>query len=315
MTRNQLQYLVITTVMAWTVTLAGATARAQCPLPDGLDAIPGSCCVPSTPTLPTFPAFSHTAMNICWQMCNVDATGSCIADWTAPVPASTASIPPLCTVFVSKLKLQDTAGNLKWKSNMRMWYYTYVGPAAGFVPSTALPIEGGSYIDEVVRHMDLPVPGSAQVCYNEEPVGQGDIIPQVQLCVCGNGPFQYAYAKLRLIGDCGTMVDSIVQFPKGLVSKSIGLWTDPTTYPGRESIRWLFGGYNYDNCVGIGGGDVFYGATSFGGFSPFELSASGPGAPLPSTFIDQGNSLKYPANTPLYNVEFVSDEIMSINLP
>lgn len=390
------------------------SAAAQCITPDNLDC--GPCWTPAQAVLPQFPAITQDSLNICWQDCT-PTTSPIVAKWGRPRPASTATIPPLCSVFIARLDVNDAAGTALWTGPMRMWYsrtwfesdggvqryqvwrflvngdlrallaagtpcpiptcaaafggrvhyrgyvdyavdcatgvfsmawaldhgcdrlhhapgypragvfharrsYTMVGPLAGFVATTALPIEAGPITDEAFRPLDLSVlPASGNVCINEERVTQGFINPLQQLCYCAGaagGAPQFAQSDIGAQGACGTSLStSPAAFPSGFISKAIGMWTLPGIYPGPEILRINVGGYNYqDPCRPRASQEFFYGVTTFRGFNPSRINCGGGiGAPLPFTFVDQGNSLRFPGFAPLQNTAYVSDIILNFNLP
>ena len=140
--------------------------------------------------------------------------------------------------------------------------------------------------------------------------------PVQQICVCkpSSASLQYSYSNLSLGGICGTALSSTLQFPKGFISKGIGSWTNPSAYPFVEDLRWNMGGYRYVDCAGVVRGEVFYGATTMGGNQAFEITFAGVGAPLPPTFVDQGNSLTTNLITTM-NGQYVTDHILNVNLP
>jgi len=195
--------------------------------------------------------------------------------------------------------------------------YTFVGPSAGFVPNPSLPVEAGPILAEDVRVIDLPIPAPLiGQCYFEEPLLGGTITPQTQICLCkpSSSIFQYSVASLALGGACGTVVNNGGQFPKRFVSKAIGSWTNPLVFPGTEDLRWNMGGYVYTDCRPLTRNDACYGVTTMGGWPALAIDFNGLGAPLPPTFIDQGNSLAMSLNTTM-NVPYFSDHILNLNLP
>ncbi len=197
--------------------------------------------------------------------------------------------------------------------------YTFVGPAAGFAPAAVLPIEGtpGSPLEDV-RRLNLPPAGAAgpTTCDYEEAI-QYTLSPLQQLCLCGTSPTpQYSIASLLLLGVCGTSISTPGgPFLPGFISMGIGSWTDPTKYPGLESLRWNAGGYDYfDPCTGVTRREVFFGVTTLRGYPAIQLLCPGPAAALPPTFIDQSNSLTTTGAT-IMNVPYVSDHILNLNHP
>jgi hypothetical protein len=195
--------------------------------------------------------------------------------------------------------------------------YTFVGPAGGFAISPILPIESGGTSLEAVRRIRLPgaAPGPV-VCEFEEQIDAG-LDPLQELCLCGfpTAPMQYAISDLGLASSCGTSIFTPGgPFLPGFTSMGIGSWTDLTTYPGVEQLRWSTGGYDYfDPCVGLTRQEVFFGVTTIGGWFASQITSFGVGLPLPPTFVDQANSLRGGATT--MNVPYVSDHIINLNFP
>ncbi len=195
--------------------------------------------------------------------------------------------------------------------------YTFVGPAAGFVPGPVQPIEAtaGSALEDV-RRLNLPPVGAAgpTTCEYEERI-TFSLNPFQQLCLCGQSMIpQYSIASLSLNGVCGTSVFTPgVPFLPGYISMGIGMWTLAGAYPGVERLRWNTGGYDYiDPCADVGDHEVFFGVTTIGGYPATQLLSSGPGGLLPLCFIDQANSLRVDGTT-VMNVPFISDHILNLN--
>ncbi|MSR62945.1 MAG: hypothetical protein EXS08_10925 [Planctomycetes bacterium] len=196
--------------------------------------------------------------------------------------------------------------------------YTFVGPGAGFVPGPIQPAEGtpGSPF-EAMRRRNLPPLGAVgpATCEFEERLNF-NLLPIQQLCMCGvaAAPPQFQIANLTIFGACGSLVTTPgAPFLPGFVSMGLGSWTIPGIFPGVEVLRWNTGGYDYtDACTAAPRREVFFGATTIGGYPAFQLLAGGPGAPLPLTFIDQGNSLRVGFGTTM-NVPYVSDHILNLN--
>jgi hypothetical protein len=103
------------TALLSTLALA-ATSIAQCPLPDHLDG--GPCCSPAQITLPTFPAFKQSSLDICWKDCDVDNIAGGRVRWGKPQAGGTSP----CGPMVSKVRMFDAAGSLTWRGKMRMQY-------------------------------------------------------------------------------------------------------------------------------------------------------------------------------------------------
>jgi hypothetical protein len=195
--------------------------------------------------------------------------------------------------------------------------YTFVGPAAGFVPGPIQPTEGtpGSPF-EALRRRNLPPVAVPETCEFEERLSFS-LMPQQQLCLCGlvAAPLQYMIANLMITGVCGTSVTTPGgPFLPGFVSMGIGAWTLGGIYPGMENLRWNAGGYDYlDPCPPALRREVFFGVTTIGGYPARQLLAGGPAGPLPLTFIDQSNSLTPPGGGTVMNVPYVSDHILNLN--
>jgi hypothetical protein len=88
--------------------------------------------------------------------------------------------------------------------------YTFVGPAAGFVPGPVQPLEGGATAFEDVRRLIYPMPGTTGpiMCDFEERI-QHSLMPQQQFCSCatgGNPAPQWLLGNLFIGGSCGTTV-------------------------------------------------------------------------------------------------------------
>jgi len=197
--------------------------------------------------------------------------------------------------------------------------YTFVGPAAGFVPGPIQPLEGtpGSPF-EAMRRRNFPLPGTTGpvTCDYEERL-QFNLLPMQQFCLCGPvaAPPQWLLGNLNIFGACGSnVVTPGVPYLPGFLSMGIGTWTIPGIYPGVEALRWNAGGYDYiDACSTFVRREVFFGVTTIGGFPAMQLLSSGIGAPLPPTFIDQSNSLLPTSGATVMNVPYLSDHFLNLN--
>jgi hypothetical protein len=194
--------------------------------------------------------------------------------------------------------------------------YTWVGPAAGFAVGALQPIEAGGGTFEAVRRIGR-LPGSTiDVCEYEERIQSG-LSPQQQLCLCGvpGAPPQHEIATLDIAGVCGTSVTTPGgPFLPGYISKGIGMWTVPGTFPGLEVLKWTCGNYDYlDPCIGVVRNEVFFGvATHRGWIAEQLLSTPVGGLPLPFIFVDQGNSLQGNLGTTM-NRPYRSNHILNLN--
>lgn len=194
--------------------------------------------------------------------------------------------------------------------------YTLVGPSASFAIGSPQPVEVGGSSFEAVRRVGSP---GALVCEYEEPI-QFTLSPQQQLCVCGTPTAspRWVVSDLNLAGACGTNINTPGgPFLPGFLSMEIGMWTDPTTYPGLEMLRYNAGGYDYiDPCLGVVRQEVFYGVTTNRGFPARQILNSGVGLALPLIFIDQANSVTSVAGATgtTMNVPFRSEHVLNLNL-
>ncbi len=194
--------------------------------------------------------------------------------------------------------------------------YTFVGPAAGFVPGALQPTEAGGAPATASRRLNLPIPGTVlTTCAYEEPVNH-NLSALAQLCLCGlpTGPQQWFLGDLVVGGTCGTfMTTPGGPFLPSFLSMGIGRWTNPAAYPGIERLRWNAGNYDDpDPCIGITFNRVYFGVSTFGGYPAFDILASGLTPPLAPTFIDQCSSIGTGATT-LMNVPYLSDHILNLN--
>ena len=202
--------------------------------------------------------------------------------------------------------------------------YSFVGPAAGFVPGPVQPFEGipgfpvASASEALRRRNLMAVPAT---CSYEENVNV-QLFAQQQFCQCGlPGTQQFLLARLNVFGSCGPSGATVTGGPflPGYLSMGIGSWTIPGVFPGVEALRWNAGGYDYFD-AGCGGlpfrQEVFFGVTTINGYPATQLLSGGPAGPLSLTFIDQSNSLLPPAGAggTTMNIPYVSDHILNLNL-
>lgn len=194
--------------------------------------------------------------------------------------------------------------------------YSFVGPAAGFVPSPNEPSEGGGAFESVRRVELFP---ADTFCNFEEPA-QAGLSPFNQVCLCGpvGSSLQWTMGDLSIGGACGTFVNTPGgPFLPAYLSMSLGSWTDPTVFPGVETLRYTASGLDYfDPCTGVVKQEVFYGVTTMRGWDAFGVVSSGVRGPLPPTFVDQANALRRSDLTTTWmNVLYVSDHIITLNFP
>lgn len=194
--------------------------------------------------------------------------------------------------------------------------FSFVGPAAGFVPGPLQPTEGtlASSYDSVRQRIKTTAAPTTVVCTFEEPVIH-TLTPQQQLCVCGApGSNQFLIGDLNVQGACGTAIRNPPVGPllPGYVSMGIGSWTNANLYPGVQALRWSIGGYDVVDCTGVTVHQVYHGVTTIGGYQAFELVGGNPGNPLPPLFLDQASSQR-PNGTPTMNTPYTSYHLMTLN--
>jgi hypothetical protein len=91
---------------------------AQCAPSDGLDG--GPCCAPAPLQVPR-PKFQQQALGICWQNCNVSATATYVADWTALQPGfGPGSVAP-CGWFTTNVELKSGT-IVRWRGKLNATY-------------------------------------------------------------------------------------------------------------------------------------------------------------------------------------------------
>jgi len=194
--------------------------------------------------------------------------------------------------------------------------YTFVGPAAGFVPGPIQPTEGTPFspFESVRGRVPTPAPVTLVCTFEEQAVHS--IFPQNQLCFCGApGSNQFLVADVRIQTACGGTIANPLVGPllPGYVSMGIGAWTNPSVYPGVQELRWNVAGYDYfDACTGTNQHEVFFGVTTIGGYPATQLVGGVPTGPLPPIFIDQANSVR-PNGTTTMNQPFNSRHILNLN--
>lgn len=189
--------------------------------------------------------------------------------------------------------------------------YTFVGPAAGFVPGAGATLEAGGAAVESLRKWDATVLPAR--CGAEEPLLTASIGANAMVCLCGSGPSNWFEGTLFAAGAWGTVVSP---FPGSDPFRSfpVGQWTNPNVFPGVEELRWNSNEAQFVECTGVGRQEYYFGVTTAGGWQAYSFNASTPPAPLPQTFVDQSNSVVLPANTATRNRPYRSDHLLNLNL-
>lgn len=189
--------------------------------------------------------------------------------------------------------------------------YTFVGPAAGFVAGATGQVEAGTMAAESIRAWDATVLPAR--CHIEEPLVQASITASQMLCLCGTGPANWFEGQLVAFGGFGGMV---VPFPNSDPFRSfpIGMWTNPSVFPGVEELRWNCNEALYVDCQLPTRQDYYFGVTTNGGFQAYSMPTSTPSVPLGQMFIDQANSAVLPGTATTRNRPYRSDRILNLNL-
>lgn len=193
--------------------------------------------------------------------------------------------------------------------------FTFVGPRAGFVPGPIQPTEGTpGATSESMRRLDT---WSDPLSWEFEEQLTFALQPAQQACLSGTAsdPLQYLIGDLTIESDCfNSVFESGNPLLPGFVSMGIGSWTLAGAYPGVESLRWNVSNNDRTNVscpifLPTFFPEVYFGVTTVGGYPATQLTAGGPGAALPLTFIDQSNAY------PMMNVpyDYVSDHFLSLN--
>lgn len=186
--------------------------------------------------------------------------------------------------------------------------YTFVGPGPSFVATPLVPAEGGGGIGSV-RRVDQ-IPGTfGLTCFSRERIDHF-LQPEDEFCLCQQGTPQWQFSNVQASGGCGSTALTGSTVLPGFISMGIGGWTDPTTYPGNELLRWNAAGYQYfDACENAQRDEVFFGVTTIEGFPAFDVNTF---TPLPATFVDQGNAQRN--GSPVLNVPWrFSSHIINLN--
>jgi hypothetical protein len=193
--------------------------------------------------------------------------------------------------------------------------YAIVGPdtaAQPFIPANA-PHPAGSMSAEAVR--TIVSPAGLPACIAEERVAQSSLSLPITGCSC---PLDLSIPSLSLspwsgIGSCPvpSLWAAFNFWPTlpwyDLVSTSLGTWSDPDSYPGREHVWANEGLFGYiDGCyTGADVHDTFfevmYGATTAGGLQIV------PGINFWSSdiLIDMGSNYSTPSNAMPIPLPFV----------
>lgn len=188
--------------------------------------------------------------------------------------------------------------------------FSIVGPAAGFVVSASNPvISNGPVVQGALRQNNWAAP---TICTFEEPVTGGNLVPFSDVCFCNTAAAgQYNMGSLFASGACGSQV---APSPLGnLNQKRLGGWTNPSVFPGVETLLFDFGWADYaDGCIGTLSSEWFEGVETIGGFPAVEFT----GLPLGRQFEDLMSCNAAPsAPVPLIGAPHFVNYILNLNLP
>ncbi len=201
--------------------------------------------------------------------------------------------------------------------------YTWVGPAAGFVCDTTVPTATGNLSCDAFRTFDFSMPLS-QICQFEQPLLGGGIQNTNEYCPClAAGATQYKAQQFDAGTICQSTANTTTVGPwEGLTGKSIGFWTDPAVYPGRETLHIERGHTSYtDNCtpVGLMSRPYFIGVQTQGGFTTAKITGVAGGGisitPVSDRLIDLGNAT-FPGmmSAPRIGKLSISDKMIQFNV-
>ncbi len=201
--------------------------------------------------------------------------------------------------------------------------YTMVGPADSFVCDPNLGSAEGPINCEAFRNYDFTQPLD-QICQFEQPLEGGDIVNEGDFCPCGVAGATAQYKVQQFAGQslCGSTASSAFVGPwPGMLSKSIGLWTDPTRFPGVETLHLEQTHMAYtDGCNGQQTRPFFYGVQTTRGFPTFKIGPTSPGGPIVpipvvDRFIDLGSStLPQAQGAPVIGKRSIVDKVIELNV-
>jgi len=199
--------------------------------------------------------------------------------------------------------------------------YTWVGPAAGFVCDNNVPTASGTLACDAFRVNNFALPLS-QICQFEQPLLGGGITNAGEYCPCNPAGTQYKIQQFDAGTVCQSSAFSSMVGPwAGLVGKSIGFWTDPAVYPGRETLHIERGHTSYtDTCTpDFMTRPYFIGVQTQGGFSTHKLGVAVGGGititPVSDRLIDLGDAT-FPGlmSAPRIGKLSVSDKLIQFNV-
>lgn len=169
--------------------------------------------------------------------------------------------------------------------------YTWVGPSAGFVIDTTTPAASGSATVGAMRNSDFTMP-LPLICQNEQPLTSALIGSDLAYCPCSSAAFQYKPQRLLTSSSCGSTSETVpVDVWPGLVGKAIGFWTDPTVYPGRETVHIERGFADYfDSCEADDFRPYFIGVQTQGGFETYDILFTGDTVEVSDQLLDLTNA-------------------------
>ena len=197
--------------------------------------------------------------------------------------------------------------------------YNWVAPAAGFIVDPLIPNAGGPVLNEGIRNNDFSLPLPTVTCETEQPVVQGQFDAFTADCPCDDGISlnQWSTCRLFAVSSCGTVTSSVPNDVwDGLMSKGIGTWTDPTVYPGRESLHLQQGFFEYEDACGAPINRYFMkGVHTQNGWEPFRFIGTTL-VPVSDRFIDLGSAIPLSATpfTPAVGRRFLSDRMIAVNV-
>lgn len=197
--------------------------------------------------------------------------------------------------------------------------YNWVGPSAGFVLDPSLAVAEGDIITDGMRDFDFTMPLS-DICTTKQPLAQGAHFQSDKFCRCTDDPTvppQITVSRLSCVSTCGSSAASVtVDVWPGLLSKSIGRWTDASVYPGVESLHLQQGFFQYtEGCAGAMFRYFCKGTHTQGGYPTFRFDGTSL-VPVSDRFIDLGSAIPLSADPmiPAVGRRYISDRMMYLNV-
>lgn len=195
--------------------------------------------------------------------------------------------------------------------------YDFVWPAAGFVPETNETFTDGSFATGSLRPLDWSVlPASSQIETYEDKFSIGALTHFADTTCAGDPSGPASTYRMYFSGRtdlCGIRASGNPADERTLECRAIGGWTDPSRFPGQESVLLMNGVLRMsDPCRPRTRDEFFRGVMTRGGFPAQDITRDGLGGAFWPNMFDLGNELGLPpAMANSRNVKFISDLIIN----